>query len=861
MSGWFRSELMTYVSIIVNEDAAHKCMNEIGKLGVIQFTDLNPELTPFQRRYVSFIKRIDELERKLKFFGDQMHKFGLRSVYKGEVDSFIVEGDSTTAKSGVQLLENLETEMEKEETVMLELNQFNKQISSEYEEKIEFQEVLENSLKFFTSDELNGLEDGIEGDSNTYQAQDLEDGPKKTTEFKFSYTAGIVSMEEKTRFARQIYRSTRNNCLVNFDEIDLSKYDKRTYKFDKLSFLIFYKSTAIENKIAKICDAFGAKRYPLPNMEDTNKVLQLLEENRSEIVDSKRVLDKNKDARRSICVSISDRIEYWNWITLREKACYHALNAFKPDVKGMLRGEGWVLGEALPLTQVAVRNAHESMGAGMPSFVEVMPYPWPTPPTYFKTNVFTYAFQEFVDTYGVPRYQEANPALFAAATFPFLYGVMYGDIGHGFCIFAYGLFLIWSYSRRTKGRKAEKDDEMMGGMYSARYMIAMMGAFSVYCGVIYNDWFAIAVNLFGTTWKWADDAQLGDEAVHDSEYGDPNGVYPFGMDPSWHIAENELLFYNSMKMKMSVVLGIIQMTTGILLKASNARYFKQPLDYWCEFVPMIIFDLSLFGYMVVLIFMKWSINWEDRMYQGSCDFVSGLTPGGALCNASTTTAQMCPLDYGGEGDGCQPPNLITTLINIALAPGSVDEPMYKNQDSVQLILLFVAFICVPVILLAKPIMIKRQMKHQHQHSDLDSASSDTHLVQHQQQGHDDHNFSEIVIHQAIETIEFVLGMVSNTASYLRLWALSLAHTELATVFWEKALLVSIETENPFFVFVGFAVWFAVTFGVLLCMDVLECFLHALRLHWVEFQNKFYKADGYKFQPFSLVKVLESAPRY
>ena len=712
---------------------------------------------------------------------------------------------------------------------------------------------------------------------------------------EFSSIAGTIEKTDRTRFERMLFRTTRGNCYVRFAAISDDILDASGKSLNRIIFWVFYKSATIEGKIKRICDAFAAHRFDVSETGDPERLVQMQALNHKDMISTKNVLDKNTETRLLLTKEVARDLEEWFWIVRREKGIYHTLNLFKNDIaNGLLRARGWVSNTQFARAKGALHRGHQLANLPNNALFERVPEIWPAPPTHFTVNKYTYAFQEFVNTYGVPRYGEANPALFTAATFPFLFGVMYGDIGHGTVLTLASIYLVAT----EKNAESRNMDEMFKSIYSARYMMLGMGLCSVYAGLVYNDYFSLGLNLFGSSYSWFR-YETGEKGQLKGVYGDPMNVYPFGVDPAWHVAANELLFFNSMKMKMSVILGIIQMIWGVCLKGLNAVHFKSKLDLFAEFVPQFIFAVGFFGYMVILIFIKWSINWDNRMKLGSCNYDSygvfgacslGTEPGvscfnnvGKVCTSLSLLSDVCTLGYGGTSGGCQPPNLITTLINIALRPGAVDEPMYSGQGGVQSILLLLAFISVPWMLCCKPCylrsennaMLKKKAAqhvetahasnpllegeetgHANPHGNAARGTHSAHEPEHPVpiingqvgghapndggHGHGEFQFGEIMIHQAIETIEFVLGMVSNTASYLRLWALSLAHTELATVFWEKAMLTGVKTASPIGIFVGYFIFAMVTFGVLLAMDVLECFLHALRLHWVEFQNKFYK---------------------
>lgn len=198
--------------------------------------------------------------------------------------------------------------------------------------------------------------------------------------------------------------------------------------------------------------------------------------------------------------------------------------------------------------------------------------------------------------------------------------------------------------------------------------------------------------------------------------------------------------------------------------------------------------------------------------------------------------------------------------------------MFEGQSQIQTIFVFIALICIPVMLFGKPFHFlctrKRHGKGE-SNGDINQGIELTSELQgvtsieinHAPEDEEEEEaFGEVMIHQGIHTIEYVLSTISHTASYLRLWALSLAHAQLSEVLWNMVLskgLQSTSHTGAIMLYIVFIFWSVFTLAILVMMEGLSAFLHTLRLHWVEFMSKFYQGLGYAFQPFSFTLILES----
>ncbi|KAM8988765.1 V-type proton ATPase 116 kDa subunit a 1 isoform 6-T6 [Guaruba guarouba] len=858
MGELFRSEEMTLAQLFLQSEAAYCCVSELGELGKVQFRDLNPDVNVFQRKFVNEVRRCEEMDRKLRFVEKEIKKANIPIMDTGENPEVPFPRDMI----------DLEANFEKIENELKEINTNQEALKRNFLELTELKFILRKTQQFF--DEMADP-DLLEESSSLLEPSEMGRGAP----LRLGFVAGVINRERIPTFERMLWRVCRGNVFLRQAEIENPLEDPVTGDYvHKSVFIIFFQGDQLKNRVKKICEGFRASLYPCPETPQERK--EMASGVNTRIDDLQMVLNQTEDHRQRVLQAAAKTIRVWFIKVRKMKAIYHTLNLCNIDVtQKCLIAEVWCPVADLDSIQFALRRGTEHSGSTVPSILNRMQTNQ-TPPTYNKTNKFTCGFQNIVDAYGIGTYREINPAPYTIITFPFLFAVMFGDFGHGILM---TLIAVWMVLRESRILSQKSDNEMFNMVFSGRYIILLMGLFSTYTGLIYNDCFSKSLNFFGSSWSvrpmftkgnWSD-ALLETTPLLQLNPAIPGvfgGPYPFGIDPIWNIASNKLAFLNSFKMKMSVILGIIHMLFGVTLSLLNHIYFKKPLNIYLGFIPEMIFMSSLFGYLVILIFYKWTAY-----------------------DAHTSK---------------DAPSLLIHFINMFLFSYSdtSNKMLYKGQQGLQCFLVVVALLCVPWMLVAKPLVLRHQyLRRKHlegqpveaqvspvpneQALEAAAAATGTHnfggirvgngpteedaeIIQHDQLStHSEEgeeptedevfDFGDTVVYQAIHTIEYCLGCISNTASYLRLWALSLAHAQLSEVLWTMVIHIGLSVRSLggglglFFIFAAFA---TLTVAILLVMEGLSAFLHALRLHWIEFQNKFYTGTGFKFLPFSFDTIRE-----
>ncbi|KAM9372953.1 V-type proton ATPase 116 kDa subunit a 3 [Phaethornis superciliosus] len=666
-------------------------------------------------------------------------------------------------------------------------------------------------------------------------------------ERKINFVAGVIHPWRVSAFERLLWRACRGYLVANFMEMPEPMEDPGTGEsITWVIFLISYWGEQIGQKIQKISDCFHCHVYPYPESEGSRE--DVVNGLQSQIQDLSLVLEETEQYLAQVLDKVVVALPTWRVQVQKMKAIYLVLNQCSFDVtKKCLIAEVWCPVQDLTQVQEALRQGSYQSGSSVECFVQRVPTSQ-SPPTLIRTNKFTAGFQNIVDAYGVASYQEVNPAPYTIITFPFIFAIMFGDVGHGLLMF---LFALWMVLNEKNPNLRQATNEIWLTFFEGRYLILLMGAFSIYTGFIYNECFSKATVIFPSAWSVATMANHSSWssaylAAHPSLTLNPNvtgvfrGPYPFGIDPIWSLATNHLNFLNSFKMKMSVVLGVIHMSFGVILGVFNHVHFRQWHRLVLELLPEMVFLLALFGYLVFLIFYKW-IKFD-------------------------------------VADSMVAPSILIHFIDMFLFtsnPGNL--PLYQGQVAVQTILVVLALASVPVLLLGTPlyrwyrqraprpdcplpVAAEEQeplLEGQNAGSSVNATREDVENGEHRPDA--EHlDLAQIFMHQTIHTIEYCLGCISNTASYLRLWALSLAHAQLSEVLWTMVLrngFVGLSYAGALVLLPVFAAFAVLTVAILLVMEGLSAFLHALRLHWVEFQNKFYSGAGYKLCPFAFTHDL------
>ncbi|KAG9724953.1 V0/A0 complex, 116-kDa subunit of ATPase, partial [Aureobasidium melanogenum] len=410
----FRSVDMSLTQLYMANEIGREVVSALGELGIMDFRDLNSETTAFQRTFTQEIRRLDNVERQLRYFKAQMDKadIPMRSMYEF--------GDRLAAPSASEIDELVDRSQTLEQRIQ-SLNDSYETLKKREMELTEWRWVLREAGGFF--DRARGQTDEIRQsidenhDDDAPLLADMEQahngdasGERSFSVMNIGFVAGVIPRERMAAFERILWRTLRGNLYMNQSEIEEPIINpENNEEMHKSVFVIFAHGKEIINKIRKISESLGADIY---NVDENSELRRdQMHEVNTRLQDLANVLSNTKRTLDAELTMIGRSLAAWMIIVAKEKAVYQTLNRFSYDQqRKTLIAEAWCPTNSLGLVKSTLQDVNDRAGLSVPTIVNTIKTS-KTPPTYNKTNRFTLGFQTIIDAYGTAKYTEVNPGL------------------------------------------------------------------------------------------------------------------------------------------------------------------------------------------------------------------------------------------------------------------------------------------------------------------------------------------------------------------------------------------------------------------------------------------------------------------
>ncbi|CAB4064166.1 ATPeV0A [Lepeophtheirus salmonis] len=381
-SSLFQSETMSKYQLFLQSESAYRCISELGEIGLVEFLDHNPDLSSFQRKFVSEIKRCENMERICRFLE--------KECMMDDIPLAELRQEPTTPPMREML--ELETHLIKSEEDLIQVNNSYIVLKKKLLELMEMKVLFRKANNLFTDQNMHFSEEG-----DLFQEQGISYSSIGVGEMGFHIIAGVIDRNRLPSFERMIWRISKGNVLLKASEISEDLKNPTTNEsLVKSAFMVFFPRRTI------------AESERIENNKNVN----------TELEDLSKVIKKTEDHLHNLLRSEAENLRSW-YIKIRKiKGVHHCLNMFNLDVtNNAMIADCW-----LPIANVeeiydALKKGAEASGSNMSPILKPVSSPL-DPPTFNQTNKFTGGFQALIDSYGINSYREINPAPFCCHHFP-----------------------------------------------------------------------------------------------------------------------------------------------------------------------------------------------------------------------------------------------------------------------------------------------------------------------------------------------------------------------------------------------------------------------------------------------------------